>query len=77
MIYVWLVITLAIQILLKVYYLGISNNLSLEVLFQVIQVTLLHLVWMHGYFVDLPIAHEVDFITNLMNVLEEGLQGLF
>jgi hypothetical protein len=32
---------------------------------------------MHGYFVNLPIAHEVDFITDLMNVLEKRLQGLF
>jgi len=72
-----LVVPLGVQILLEVYNFGISLHLRLEVLLQVIQVTFLHLVCMHGYFVNLPITHEVDFITDLMNVLQEGLQGLF
>ena len=77
MIDVGLVVALGIQILLEVYNLSLSFNLSLKVLLQVIQVTLLHLICMHSYFVNLPITHEVDFITDLMNVLEKRLQGLF
>jgi hypothetical protein len=74
---VGLVVSLGIQILLEVYNLSLSFHLSLEVLFKVIQVTLLHLICMHGYFVYFPIAHEVDFITDLMYVLKKRLQGLF
>jgi hypothetical protein len=74
---VGLVVSLGIQILLEVYNLSLSFHLSLEVLLKFIQVTLLHLICMHSYFVNLPIAHEVDFITDLMNILEKRLQGLF
>ena len=69
MIYVGLVVPLGVQILLEVYNFCISLHLRFEILLQVIQVTFLHLVCMHGYFVDLPIAHEVDFVADLMNVL--------
>ena len=69
MIYVGLVVSLGIQILLEVYNFCISLHLRFEILLQVIQVTLLHLVCMHGYFVNLPITHEVNFVPDLMNVL--------
>ena len=69
MIYVGLVVPLGVQILLEVYNFCISLHLRFEILLQVIKVTFLHLVCMHGYFVNFPITHEVNFVPDLMNVL--------
>ena len=50
---------------------------GLKILFQFIEVDLLLVISMHGELVYLSSTHKVDFVSHIMNGLQERLQCLF